>query len=212
MNNAAFHSAGKLDIELFINRLRVQRFVFTAASVELDVTNYTWQLIVKTNPGDRINKISLTLQDGLSFPTYEENVIEARFEATDTNIEEGQYYWALIRTDTNEPWINGWANFSFGPLSSGGSEQEITVNILDNTVSVELQSVVSINTIINNFGGLWNFASNGNAFPTADVAGKLYIAEDDHGVLGDPDYVPANAWMVSKVAGASTFSQFSYKL
>lgn len=60
------------------------------------------------------------------------------------------------------------------------------------------------------WGGLWSFATNGNAFPTADIAGKLYIAEDDHGDLGDADYVAAGAWMISKVAGANSFSQYAY--
>lgn len=61
------------------------------------------------------------------------------------------------------------------------------------------------------FGGLHTFASSGNNFPTSDIAGKLYIAADDHGNPGDPDYVSSNSWMVSKIAGANEFSEYYIK-
>jgi len=61
------------------------------------------------------------------------------------------------------------------------------------------------------WGGLWNFASNAGAFPTALTAGKLYVAEDDHGSPGDADYVAAGTWMAAKVDGANEFSEYYYK-
>ncbi len=55
----------------------------------------------------------------------------------------------------------------------------------------------------------WNFADHSDAFPTsADV---LYIAEDDHGVFGDADYVPANTWFIANTSSPSTFAHFDYK-
>jgi len=56
----------------------------------------------------------------------------------------------------------------------------------------------------------WNFADNGGDFPVSD-APTLYIALDDHGTLGDADYVPAAAWMVALVAGAEDFEDFIIK-
>src|SRR5690349_20245624 len=41
----------------------------------------------------------------------------------------------------------------------------------------------------------WDFSDNANAFPTADAIRKIYITLDDHGVLGDADYVSANSLM-----------------
>ena len=143
MADAQFHSAGWLDIEMFINRFRVQRFVFTADSIAFNITDFTWQLVIKDNPGARKNVLSLTLGNGLSFPIYDENVIEARFESVDTNIKEGQYFWQLIRTDTDEPWINGWAEFSYGPLGSA-TEQEVTVSLVNETININLQSIVYV--------------------------------------------------------------------
>lgn len=60
------------------------------------------------------------------------------------------------------------------------------------------------------FGGLWNFATEGD-FPTAEKAGTMYIAEDDNGAPGDPDYVPAGTWMMAKINGANAFGEFYYK-
>lgn len=150
MNKAAFHSAGYLDIELFISKLRVQRFVFSAASIDFPITSFTWQLVVKRTPGDRVNLISLTLGNGLSFPIYEDNVIEARFEPSTTAIEEGGYYWYLVRTDTNEVWLNGRCKVSFGPLDSSGSTQEATINLLNQEVSVEVSAIVQATTFVTN--------------------------------------------------------------
>lgn len=152
MNNAALHSAGILNIELFVGRFRLQRFVFSAASIDFDVSAFTWQLLVKTNPGDRLNVISLTLGNGLAFPIYEDNVIEARFESVTTAIGEGDYYWQLVRTDTNEPWLNGKAKFSFGPLGSQGTAQEATINLVNQEISVELSSIVNVG---GSGGGTW---------------------------------------------------------
>src|SRR5690242_12443823 len=42
----------------------------------------------------------------------------------------------------------------------------------------------------------WTFADNADAFPVSD-APTLYIVQDDHGSLGDADYVPAKAWMIA---------------
>lgn len=146
MNKAAFHSAGRLDIEMFINRFRVQRFVFTVEAVPFTITGMQWQLVIKDNEGSLDNLLSLTLGSGLSFPIYETNVLEARFEAIQTKIQEGKKYWALIRIDTNEIWVNGHAWFGYGPFDSSGSDQDTVVNISDNTVEVQLQAIVYTST------------------------------------------------------------------
>jgi len=56
----------------------------------------------------------------------------------------------------------------------------------------------------------WTFADNGDDFPTSD-APTLYIVQDDHGVLGDADYVPAKAWMIALAAGADEFADYIIK-
>lgn len=57
----------------------------------------------------------------------------------------------------------------------------------------------------------WTFAANSNNFPTSTLKGQLYVAQDDHGNPGDSDYVAAGTWMLSKTAGANSFSGYYMK-
>lgn len=80
----------------------------------------------------------------------------------------------------------------------GGNTKTRVATILTNIVD----SKISLKT--------WNFAANGNDFPVAD-APTLYLVQDDHGTLGDADYVPALAWMIALTAGADDFADFIIK-
>ncbi len=55
----------------------------------------------------------------------------------------------------------------------------------------------------------WTFASHAGSFPTA--IDTLYIAQDDHGSLGDADYVQANTWFIATSATPSVYADFSFK-
>ena len=57
----------------------------------------------------------------------------------------------------------------------------------------------------------YNFADNGGLLPVAAKAGTLYIAEDDYNSSGG-EWIPAGSWFISKVDGASLFSEYSIKL
>lgn len=83
-------------------------------------------------------------------------------------------------------------------LSQGGSAKRTTTE--------------DIADLIGNpsFGGAHTFTGAGT-FPTASIAGKLYIATNDHGVPGDADYVSSGSWMLSKIAGANEFSEYYIK-
>jgi hypothetical protein len=60
------------------------------------------------------------------------------------------------------------------------------------------------------YGGTWAFPAG--AFPVAANAGTLYITTAAKGAIGDADYVPSGAWLISTINGASSFSDYSYKL
>lgn len=186
MNKAAFHSAGRLDIEMFINRFRIQRFVFTAGNVPFNVTGFQWQLVIKDNEGSLATLLSLSINSGLSFPIYETNVIDARFESIDTKLTEGKKYWALIRTDTNEVWLNGHAFFGYGPFDSSGSDQDVNVNVSNTTIVVDLQAIVQVNNGGGGSGGSFeiinytDFESSG--LPTGISSGyiaRLVFSDED---------------------------------
>jgi len=114
----SFDPARKVPIKFRINRQANKRFVFTENGAELDITGWTWEFFIKRYPGDLKKTISLTLNNGLSFTVYETNSLDVFFTALQTDIQEGQYYWELVRTDIQKTWLNGWAVFSYGPVDN----------------------------------------------------------------------------------------------
>lgn len=198
MNKGSFHSSGRLDVEMLINRFRLQRFVFLADSLPFSVTAFTWQLNIKANEGSYSPLITLsTGGNGLSFPIYETNVIEARFQAAVVNkptIDEGQFYWELVRTDTNEIWVSGHICFKYGLLDSSGEDQDVTVNLSTGSVIVNLESIVYVNG--GGSGGSGNPQYIGNwttlesgAFPTVGSGdgGALRMGDQWRLVFSDID-------------------------
>lgn len=119
MKTVSPSGARELNLKFRIARRQTISFRFTENGTAYDISGMTWQLFIKKNPGDKKNVISLTLGNGLSIPVYEDNVIDAVFEAAQTEIQEGQYYWELLRTDLVETKLNGWATFGYGPQDAG---------------------------------------------------------------------------------------------
>lgn len=75
-------------------------------------TNYagmTWRFSLRKYAGARQSKdiFYLTLGNGLSYETYSDVVLHAHMTATQTTIEEGEYYWKLERTDIQKTVIDG---------------------------------------------------------------------------------------------------------
>lgn len=118
METVSFFKARLIPAKFFINTYQTETFSFTENGSAMDVTLYTWQLLVKRYPGDRTNVISLTLGNGLSFPAYTTDQVKAVFTAAQTDITEGEYYYELRRTDLIIPYINGPATFSIGNVDS----------------------------------------------------------------------------------------------
>lgn len=59
------------------------------------------------------------------------------------------------------------------------------------------------------WGGLWNWADNGNALPTDVQAGKMWITE---GVYNGPPMIPDGTLMTAKTDDANSFSEFNFNL
>ncbi len=177
MKKAAFHSAGRLDIDMLLNRFRQQVFEFTAGGIAFDITSFTWNLNIKKNVGANPNLLSLSLGSGLAFSPYEENILVATFQGSQVTPTlmggEGPKYWELVKTDTNEIWISGVATFKYGLMDSGGADQEVTINLLNTSVSVELQAIVQVNGGGSGGGGssfeiedYTGFEAGGGTFPS----------------------------------------------
>lgn len=107
------------NIKFFIGMDQEKDFVFTENGLDWPVLEgKTWELLIKKYPGDKKNVIALTLNNGLTVPVYDTNIIRSRVTAEQSQIQEGQYFLMLNRTDIRKNYINGWCTFSFGPQDS----------------------------------------------------------------------------------------------
>lgn len=104
----------RLDIALRIKRIGTITFkVYDTNGAAYDIDSDTFELLIKTNQGERTNTIKLTEASGLSKLS---NVITATFTASQTNIREGQYYWELYLSNRSKTWLSGYAYFHNGPF------------------------------------------------------------------------------------------------
>lgn len=129
-----------------IGKRQIKRFVLKNNGADLlSVAGWTWQLVIFKNEGNQKNIISLTLGNGLSYEAYSSYTLVADFSAVQTSIEEGQYFWKLIRTDIPEDWISGPAYFSYkAPKISWEASGALNVNIVNESLEV---SVVSLSPV-----------------------------------------------------------------
>jgi len=107
----------------------------------IDVSAWTFELLIKKNKGDRLNALRFTLGSGLSFPVYVSDQIQATFTTTNTSIEEGEYYYQLRRLDVSLPLVNGLAYFAFD--AQQGTSDDVTLGL---TVSSQTISLTVSNT------------------------------------------------------------------
>lgn len=110
--------ARQISLRFRINRRQEIEFVFTENGLSWDITGKTWTFFIKKNPGDKKSVISLSLSNGITIPIYDENTLLCTFTEEQTKIQEGQYYWELLRTDLLETKLNGWCEFTYGPQDS----------------------------------------------------------------------------------------------
>mgnify|MGYP001606486582 CR=1 FL=1 len=114
MEDVRVNPSETVPLKFKIRRRGRIKFTITENAVQpASVSGWTWQLFVKRFPGDRKNIINLTLNNGLRWEIYSETVLYADFTEADTDVEEGQYYWELVRTDLAKTFVEGWAHFTF---------------------------------------------------------------------------------------------------
>jgi hypothetical protein len=118
IDEISFDFARSVPLKFRIKRQADKTFIFTENGIDFDITIFTWEFFIKRYPGDRKKKISLTINNGLSIPMYGSNELVAHFTSAQTDIEEGEYYWELVRTDVEKTYLNGLAIFSYGPTDA----------------------------------------------------------------------------------------------
>lgn len=114
MNEVFVNHGAPIKLKFDIGYAARLRFVLFENGVDADTTGWTWQLLIKKNKGARTNVLSLTLNNGLSYEIYSDTVLIANLTAAQTQIEEGEYYLALVRTDLPRKVVEAQAYFNFG--------------------------------------------------------------------------------------------------
>ncbi len=118
MNQVAFFKARRLPAKFLINAYQEETFPISENGTAIDVTRYTWEFFIKKNPGSRVKIFSLTLGNGINFPAYTTDEVRVVVSAATSNIDEGEYYYELRRTDLIIPYLNGPATFYYGNVDS----------------------------------------------------------------------------------------------
>jgi hypothetical protein len=105
--------AGQLVIKMQIGAAWTKDFYFRTYNSTTDVytddtlTGTTYSFFLKKNIGDRLKTFNLTLSNGIAFITYTSNGIRVTATATQTSIQEGEYYYELRRTDLDRAILSG---------------------------------------------------------------------------------------------------------
>lgn len=112
MKEATFDPARELTLYFRCNRAGSKNFVFTYS----DGTAYSFiydelELNIYKNQGDKKKLISLNHISGISLNS---NTVTASITKALSNIQEGEYYWELYRTDLEKTWLTGDAVFHNG--------------------------------------------------------------------------------------------------
>ena len=131
--------AAQLDILFQISSVRTLVFDFG-----IDVSAWTFEFYVKTNKGARIKTLSLTSGSGISFVTYSTSQIQVSFSATNTNLNEAEYYYELRRTDIAVPIINGRAVFSYDAPQGTNESSSQAFNYGTQTINLSISNVLSV--------------------------------------------------------------------
>jgi len=111
--------AGQLTIKMQIGSVWIKDFYFrsynstTAVYTDDSLTGATFSFFLKKFKGDRLKVFNLTLGSGVAFITYTSNGIRVTASATQTSIQEGEYYYELRRTDLDKAKISGLAYLTF---------------------------------------------------------------------------------------------------
>lgn len=146
-------------LELYIRKARngSKTFVFTNSSgADYDVSSFDFELFIKKNAGARKDVISLLTSYagfGLDIST---NELTATFTDAITDIDSGEYYWELLRLDTNKTWLCGPCYVHEGEFDGVGTDTStisiadqttVTVSITDGITNPRVYTVASTATL-----------------------------------------------------------------
>lgn len=122
--------AASLDILFQIGSYRAIVFDFG-----VDMSTYTYEFVLKKFKGDRVKTLSLTLGNGVSFVVYSSDQIKVVITSAQSQIEEGEYYYELRRTDIPSCLVGGLAYFSYDSPPAD-SDTPLSLTVTSQTVNL----------------------------------------------------------------------------
>jgi len=130
MNKATFDPAKRLDLYFRINRNGSKAFIFyNASGTAYPITDIVLAMDIKMYAGGK-SFISIPL-------SIENNVATASITSDISNVNEGEYFWELIRVDTGKTWLNGKAYFHNG-LFDGVNDTSSGITITDSGDTIQI--------------------------------------------------------------------------
>lgn len=126
------------------NRAGTKKFIFVDDDGNpFDISAIEFELFVTTNPGSREKLIELSIGDGLTVGGASNNELTATITTTNTNLNQGEYYWELYRADTNKTWLNGKAFIHVGEFDGVTNTTELTISDGVDTVTITISDSVN---------------------------------------------------------------------
>lgn len=149
-----------------VKRAGTKKFIFkNSAGTAVDVSSYNFELFIQRNYGAREKSISLTVGSGLAIGGAGNNELTATFTSTNTNLDEGEYFWELYKGSTEKTYLNGKAILHRGEFDGIENDEE-TIIIDDAGTDVVITVSESGQTAI-------AFKDEGNALGTSGTVNEI---------------------------------------
>lgn len=155
-----------------------------------------FELNIYKNQGDKKKLISLIVGSGISFPTA--SSLTVSITESQSNINEGEYYYELYRPDIGKTWLTGDAIFHNGKFDGVDNNATITITESGTPVTITISAggggEVADGTLV--LSG--SFDSSGDVYPSGTISkGEIFISNG----AGTPNtkFGESGAWFVAIV-------------
>lgn len=190
MKQATFDPARRLDLYFRCSRAGSKNFVFTYSDGSAYSFIYQeFQFNIYRYEGEK--KVLLNL---LTFTN--QNTLTSQITVSQSNISEGEYYYELFNTDTDETWLCGNAIFHNGKFDGVNSEtSDITIQINGETISITLEVTPSSGSVSSFSSGNLSplFTTSVDTATTTPALTFTLVNQNANLVYAGPATAPASA-------------------
>lgn len=184
MNRTSGNSTGQVILDFHIARSWEKSFIFydrdeNDNDTPHDVTTSSWEFFILRYPGDRVKQLSVTGSPEITFPAYLDNEIHISLSATDTDLEEGKYYFELYNSTEQRTYVSQDCEFSFKGPAANPAQADVEVYILDGSIEVQLISTSGgISSVVTDGVTITGDGTTSNPLVAVGVSGALLSANN----------------------------------